>query len=87
MPGGYGEFFIGSGSGDGQPEVSSFRMEGVCIRGLSARQGTGIPQELSVPSLHGTELFGAVFVPFALSLLFSLWYLQPYTLPICKDKK
>ena len=72
MPRVCGEFLIGSGSGDGQPEVSSFRMEGVCIRGLSACQGIGIAEELSVPSLYGTELFGAVFVPFALSSLSSL---------------
>ena len=71
--------FIGSGSGNGQPEVSSFPMEGVCIRGLSARHGTGIQEELFVPSPHGTELLGAVSAPPALSSPFSLWYLQPYS--------
>ena len=45
-----GEFFVGSGLGDGQPEVSSFWMEGVCIQGLSACHGTGILEELFVPS-------------------------------------
>ena len=71
--------FIGLRSGDGQPEVS-FQMEGVCIWVLSAPHGTGIQEELSVPSLYGTELFGAVFVPLALSSLSFLWYLQPYSI-------
>ena len=71
--------FIGSGSGDGQPEVSSFQMEGVCIWGLSAHHGTGIQEELSIPSLYGTELFDAVFVLLALPSISSLQYLQPYT--------
>ena len=61
--------FIGSGLGDGQPEVSSSQMEGVCIWGLSACQGTGIQEELFIPAPYGAELLGLCSACIVLALL------------------
>ena len=71
--------FIGSGSGDGRPGVSSFWMEGVRIQGLLAHHGTGIQEELFVPSHTAHSYLVLSLLWLHCPCFFSLWDLQPYS--------